>query len=62
MKVFTNVTNALNQRYRSVGYNMDLTKDNDLFHGQPEDPARVMAGIAITSDFFSSIRLKRNER
>jgi outer membrane receptor protein involved in Fe transport len=44
--VFVNVSNALNQHYRSVGYNMDLyKKDTELFYGQPEDPIRVMGGI-----------------
>lgn len=44
--VFINVTNALNQQYRSVGYNMDLTnKNTELFYGQPEDPIRVMGGL-----------------
>jgi outer membrane receptor protein involved in Fe transport len=44
--VFMNISNALNQRYRSVSYNMDLNKkDTELFYGQPEDPIRVMAGI-----------------
>jgi outer membrane receptor protein involved in Fe transport len=44
--VFVNVSNALNQHYRSVGYNMDLyKKDTELFYGQPEDPVRIMGGI-----------------
>lgn len=44
--VFMNVSNALNQRYRSVSYLMDLTKkDTELFYGQPEDPIRVMGGL-----------------
>ncbi len=44
--IFINVSNALDQRYRSVGYGMDLTKkDTDLFYGQPEDPIRVMGGL-----------------
>lgn len=45
---FANVSNALNQRYRSVGFNMDLNNPNtDLVYGQPQDPARVMAGISL---------------
>ncbi|MHB8207701.1 MAG: TonB-dependent receptor plug domain-containing protein [Mucilaginibacter sp.] len=44
--VFMNVSNALNQQYRSVGYGMDLTKkDTELFYGQPEDPIRIMGGL-----------------
>jgi len=44
--VFTNVSNALNQRYRNVGFNMDLDKkDTELFYGQRQDPIRIMAGI-----------------
>jgi len=46
LSVFINVTNALDQQYRSVGYNMDLSKKNtELFYGQPEDPIRVMGGL-----------------
>jgi outer membrane receptor protein involved in Fe transport len=46
ISVFTNVTNALNQKYRSVSFNMDLAKpETELYHGQPQDPIRVMAGI-----------------
>jgi outer membrane receptor protein involved in Fe transport len=44
--VFVNISNALNQRYRSVSYLMDLTKkDTELFYGQPEDPIRIMGGL-----------------
>jgi outer membrane receptor protein involved in Fe transport len=44
--VFVNVCNALNQRYRAVGFNMDLKRDEtELYHGQPQDPVRVMAGF-----------------
>ncbi|GAB3911291.1 TonB-dependent receptor plug domain-containing protein [Mucilaginibacter boryungensis] len=44
--VFINVSNALNQHYRSVSYLMDLTKkDTELFYGQPEDPIRIMGGL-----------------
>ncbi len=43
---FSNITNALNQHYRAVGFNMDLTKkDTDLFYGQPEDPIRINVGV-----------------
>ncbi|MES2375109.1 MAG: TonB-dependent receptor [Bacteroidota bacterium] len=46
LSVFVNVSNALNQRYRSVSYLMDLTKkDTELFYGQPEDPIRIMGGL-----------------
>jgi outer membrane receptor protein involved in Fe transport len=44
--IFTNVSNALNQRYRNVSFNMDLTKtDIELYHGQPQDPIRIMGGF-----------------
>lgn len=44
--VFMNISNALNQKYRSVGYGMDLTKKNaEYFYGQPEDPIRIMGGL-----------------
>jgi outer membrane receptor protein involved in Fe transport len=43
---FSNITNALNQRYKSVGFNMDLQNTNtELFYGQKEDPIRITAGI-----------------
>jgi outer membrane receptor protein involved in Fe transport len=46
ISVFMNISNALNQRYRSVGFNMDLTKkDTEFFYGQPEDPIRIMGGL-----------------
>jgi outer membrane receptor for ferrienterochelin and colicin len=49
LAVFTNINNALNQRYKSVGFNMDLTKKNtELFYGQYEDPIRIMGGINFT--------------
>ncbi|OQP57172.1 hypothetical protein A3860_11455 [Niastella vici] len=49
LAVFTNITNALNQHYKSVGFNMDLTKKNtELFHGQYEDPIRIMGGLNFT--------------
>jgi iron complex outermembrane receptor protein len=47
--VFLNVTNALNQKYRAVGFNMDLNKPNtDLFYGQLQDPIRFMGGLNLT--------------
>ncbi len=47
--VFTNITNALNQEYKSVGYNMDLNhSQTELFYGQREDPFRIMAGINVS--------------
>ena len=49
LAVFTNVTNALNQHYRSVGFNMDLNKKNtELFYGQHEDQIRIMGGLNFT--------------
>ena len=46
ISVFGNVTNALDQRYRAVGYNMDLNKTNtDVLHGQPQDPFRATIGV-----------------
>jgi outer membrane receptor protein involved in Fe transport len=44
--VFVNVSNALNQHYRAVSFNMDLDKKpTDTYYGNPQDPLRVMAGI-----------------
>ena len=49
LAVFTNITNALNQHYRSVGFNMDLNKKNtELFYGQHEDPIKIMGGLNLT--------------
>jgi outer membrane receptor protein involved in Fe transport len=46
---FANVTNALNQDYRSVGPNMDLNKKpTDIFYGQHEDPIRIAGGLNFT--------------
>jgi outer membrane receptor protein involved in Fe transport len=46
--LFTNIQNALNQKYRSVGFNMDLNnKNTELFYGQPEEPIRLMAGFSL---------------
>jgi outer membrane receptor protein involved in Fe transport len=43
---FVNVNNALDQRYRSVSFNMDLDKKpTDTYYGNPQDPLRIMAGI-----------------
>jgi outer membrane receptor for ferrienterochelin and colicin len=47
--VFANVTNALNQRYRAVGFNMDLNRQTtELLHGQPQDPLRIAGGLNLT--------------
>lgn len=47
--VFANITNALNQHYRSVGFNMDLSKTNtELYYGQHEDPIRITGGCSFT--------------
>ena len=44
--VFANVSNALNEHYRNVSFNMDLNKkDTELYYGQPQDPIRVMCGF-----------------
>lgn len=44
--LFVNVSNALDQHYRNVGYNMDLNKkDTELFYGQPQDPFRIIGGL-----------------
>jgi outer membrane receptor protein involved in Fe transport len=49
ISVYTNVSNALNQKYRSVSFNMDLRKqETELYHGQPQDPIRIMGGINLT--------------
>lgn len=46
---FINVTNALDQRFKNVGFNMDLTNTNtDVFHGQRQDPIRINGGLNIT--------------
>ncbi|MES1225992.1 MAG: TonB-dependent receptor, partial [Bacteroidota bacterium] len=45
LSVFVNVTNALNQKYRNVSFNMDLNKSTDALRGQPQDPIRVMGGL-----------------
>jgi len=48
LSLFANITNALDQHYRSVAFNMDLgKKDTELFYGQHEDPIRVYGGITI---------------
>jgi len=48
LSVFANVTNALDKHYRSVAFNMDLSKkDTELFYGQHEDPIRVYGGVNI---------------
>lgn len=46
VSVFINVTNALNQEYRNVGFNMNLkTENTELFYGQRQDPIRISTGI-----------------
>lgn len=47
--IFNNITNALNQHYRSVWYNMDLNNKNTaLFYDQRKDPVRIMGGFNFT--------------
>jgi outer membrane receptor protein involved in Fe transport len=47
--VFVNISNALNQNYRSVGAAMDLNqKPTEIFYGQHEDPIRIMGGVSFT--------------
>lgn len=47
--VFANVTNALNQKYRAVGPNMDLLNGNSgLFNGSPQDPIRATTGVRLS--------------
>lgn len=49
VSLYVNVLNALNQRYKSTGFNMDLNnQSSELFYGQPEDPLRVMTGINVS--------------
>lgn len=49
MSFFLNVTNALDQRYRNVGFNMDLNNTaTELFHGQRQDPIRIATGISFS--------------
>jgi len=49
LSIFTNITNALSQHYRAVGFNMDLTKkDTPYYYGQHQDPIRFMGGINFT--------------
>jgi outer membrane receptor for ferrienterochelin and colicin len=48
ISLFTNVTNALNQKYKAVGPNMDLTKQNtELFYGNHQDPIRFSGGLRL---------------
>jgi outer membrane receptor for ferrienterochelin and colicin len=43
---FVNVTNALNEKIRNVGPNMDLLKeDTELFYGNHQDPIRFNGGL-----------------
>jgi iron complex outermembrane receptor protein len=46
LSAFANITNLLNQGYRSVGINMSLKDQNtELFPGQPGEPLRITGGI-----------------
>ena len=46
ISVFVNATNALNQKYKGVGFNMDLKKEpTEFYYGQHEDPMRLFFGI-----------------
>jgi outer membrane receptor protein involved in Fe transport len=46
---FANVSNALNRRYRSVGFKMDLNNTHsEVFNGQPEDPIRIAGGFNLS--------------
>jgi outer membrane receptor protein involved in Fe transport len=46
ISAFVNATNALDQKYRSVGYNMDLKKaPTEFYYGQHEDPLRLFFGV-----------------
>ena len=39
-------SNVLDQRYKNVGFNMDLNSPQTAFYrGQPQDPIRIMAGL-----------------
>jgi outer membrane receptor protein involved in Fe transport len=43
---FVNATNALNQKYKGVGFNMDLKKEpTEFYYGQHEDPMRLFFGV-----------------
>jgi outer membrane receptor protein involved in Fe transport len=43
---FVNVVNALDQRYKAVGFHMDLSNTNtDTFQGVRQDPIRIRAGF-----------------
>jgi outer membrane receptor for ferrienterochelin and colicin len=45
--VFVNVSNALDQHYRNVGFNMNLNNSNtEIFNkGQRQDPIRITGGL-----------------
>ena len=46
--VFANITNALNQKYRAVGPNMDLKNSStELFYGNHQDPIRFNGGLRL---------------
>ncbi len=49
LAVFSNITNALNQHYSNVGFNMNLNKQGtELFYGQRQDPIKAMLGVKFT--------------
>jgi outer membrane receptor protein involved in Fe transport len=49
ISVYTNISNALNQRYRNVSFNMDQAKQpTELYYGNHQDPIRFMTGIHLT--------------
>jgi iron complex outermembrane receptor protein len=46
ISAFVNATNALNQKYKGVGFNMDLKKEpTEFYYGQHEDPVRLFFGV-----------------
>jgi outer membrane cobalamin receptor len=46
VSLFMNITNALNQKFRNAGFNMNLDITNtELFYGQRQDPIRIATGI-----------------
>jgi outer membrane receptor protein involved in Fe transport len=48
LSIFLDATNALNQRFKAVSFNMDLKKENtETYRGQPQDPIRIMGGLKM---------------
>ncbi|MEO6547957.1 MAG: TonB-dependent receptor [Ferruginibacter sp.] len=46
ISIFANITNALNQHFKNVSFNMDLNKkETELFYGQRQDPIRIRSGV-----------------